>query len=218
MAELPLGPSTISDYALVRRQFHVFERALRKFKDDVGLWIQYIHIAKKEGARALVGRLSARYVRLLALCRFTCWLSLTCCTRALQLHPSTPALYILAASHELEHHSPSAARTLLQRGLRLNKDSVELWREYVKMELGFVESVRRRWEVLGISVGGNKGKGKEKAAEGATDDMDVDRDVDAQADADEARVEIMEGAIVRSVITSAAKGADLFICIMHSRI
>lgn len=53
---------SISDYALVRRQFHIFERALKKFKSDVGLWIQYIELAKKEGARSLVGRISARFV------------------------------------------------------------------------------------------------------------------------------------------------------------
>jgi hypothetical protein len=48
----------------VRRQFHIFERAVNKFKSDVGLWVQYIQVAKREGARALVGRITARYVRL----------------------------------------------------------------------------------------------------------------------------------------------------------
>ena len=59
-AEMPKGPPSVSDYALVRRQFQIFERALKKFKGDVGLWLQYIHVAKKEGARALVGRITAR--------------------------------------------------------------------------------------------------------------------------------------------------------------
>lgn len=62
--ELPRTTPSISDYALVRRQFHIFERALKKFKSDVGLWIQYIQVAKKEGARSLVGRITARYLRL----------------------------------------------------------------------------------------------------------------------------------------------------------
>ena len=53
-------PPSVSDYALVRRQFHIFERALKKFKGDVALWIQYIQVAKKEGARTLVGRITAR--------------------------------------------------------------------------------------------------------------------------------------------------------------
>ena len=58
--ELPKGPPSVSDYALVRRQFQIFERALKKFKDNVGVWIQYLQVAKREGARALVGRISAR--------------------------------------------------------------------------------------------------------------------------------------------------------------
>lgn len=62
-AELPPAPPSISDYALVRRQFHIFERALKKFKSDVGLWIQYVMVAKREGARALVGRITARCVQ-----------------------------------------------------------------------------------------------------------------------------------------------------------
>jgi len=57
---MPTMKATISDYALVRRQFHIFERALRKFKADVGLWIQYIQVAKREGAPSLVGRITAR--------------------------------------------------------------------------------------------------------------------------------------------------------------
>ncbi|TBU43639.1 hypothetical protein BD309DRAFT_960198 [Dichomitus squalens] len=204
------GPPSVSDYALVRRQFQIFERALKKFKGDVGLWIQYILVAKKEGARALVGRITAR---------------------ALQLHPNVPALYVLAASHELKHLSPTAARALLQRGLRLNSDSVEMWREYVRMELGFVESLRRRWSVLGIDMqrtgedaGSGKGKGKERESgtddiwsgigdeEGEADGMDVDAEQDLTED-EVARRHIMEGAIVKSVISSAVKAIpriDLF--------
>jgi U3 small nucleolar RNA-associated protein 6 len=59
-AELPKGPATVSDFALVRRQFQIYERALKKFGADVALWLEYIHCAKREGARALVGRLTAR--------------------------------------------------------------------------------------------------------------------------------------------------------------
>ncbi|KAI9067095.1 hypothetical protein FKP32DRAFT_1564309 [Trametes sanguinea] len=200
--KLPKGPPSVSDYALVKRQFQIFERALKKFKGDVGLWIQYIQVAKKEGARALVGRITAR---------------------ALQLHPNVPALYVLAASHELEHLSPSAARALLQRGLRLNSDSVEMWREYVRMELNFVESLRRRWSVLGIDLKGKgkdtgkaKGSGRKTGADSGEDSglededgaEDDDMQVDGEEDLDEdeaARKQIMEGAIVKAVISNAVK-------------
>ncbi|EMD33556.1 hypothetical protein CERSUDRAFT_98123 [Gelatoporia subvermispora B] len=190
---------SISDYALVRRQFHIFERALKRFKGDIGLWVQYIQLAKKEGARVLVGRITAR---------------------ALQLHPHVPALYILAAAHELSHLSPAAARALLQRGLRLNAESAALWREYVKMELGFVEGLRRRWGVLGIDVGKSedkKGKGRETQDVDMVDEGDeegarvkerVRMEGEAEEEGDEgelARKAVLEGAIVKSVIDSAVK-------------
>ncbi|KAG6844416.1 hypothetical protein H0H87_007071 [Tephrocybe sp. NHM501043] len=186
---------SISDYAIVRRQFHIFERAIRKFKSDVGLWIQYIQVAQREGARALVGRITAR---------------------ALQLHPNQPALYILAASHELSHQSPSSARTLLQRGIRLNAESVELWREYVKMELGFVENLRRRWEVLGINTNEttpSQGKPDTTAADpsglimpGVSDSAPADETMEEEeADGADARKEILQGAIIKSVMSSATQ-------------
>lgn len=128
---------------------------------------------------------------------------------ALQLFPNVPAFYILAASHELEYLSPSAARTLLQRGIRLNAESVEMWREYVKMEMGFVESMRRRWNVLGIIVE-DKGKGKERERtsldEEEVEQMEVDAAEPEGDESEAARREILSGAIVKSVISSAAKG------------
>ncbi|KZO91045.1 hypothetical protein CALVIDRAFT_368055 [Calocera viscosa TUFC12733] len=158
--KLPPSPPSISDYAIVRRQYYIFERAVRKFKADISLWTQYVELAKQNGARGLVGRL---------------------CARALQLHPNTPSIYIIAASHELSQGSPSSARALLQRGLRFNSDSVELWTEYVKMELSYVEGLRRRWDILGI--------------------QDV-RD-GGPNEAYRARQEVLSGAVVRTVIDSA---------------
>jgi len=58
----------------------------------------------------------------------------------------------------------------------MNPESIDMWIEYLRMELGFVETVRRRWETLGI-------RGEEEGA----------------------RV-VMEGGIVESVISSAGKG------------
>jgi len=41
----------------------------------------------------------------------------------------------------------AAARTLLQRALRLNPDSEELWREYFRMEVLFVTRLTERRKV-----------------------------------------------------------------------
>jgi U3 small nucleolar RNA-associated protein 6 len=115
--------------------------------------------------------------------------------------------------------SPSAARTLLQRGIRLNADSVDMWREYVKMELGFIEGLRRRWDILGIGIV-QDGKGKEKALElpmdldgndSMVEQMQVDDDVPGN-DEDKTQQAVMDGAIVKSVLSSAAKGESLVPC------
>jgi hypothetical protein len=59
------------------------------------------------------------------------------------------------------------------------------------MELGFIESLRRRWNVLGID-GDGKGKDEDKEVE----------DTEGAA----SRRDIMEGAIVKSVIRNAVQG------------
>ncbi|KAG9084939.1 U3 snoRNP protein, partial [Ceratobasidium sp. UAMH 11750] len=152
--------TSLCDYSIIRRQFYILERAVRKFKNDVPLWIHYIELAKSNKARALVGKL---------------------CARALSLHPTSPPLYVIAASHELDNtHSPTGARTLLQRGLRVNPESIALWAEYVRMELGYCEGLRRRWKVLGL--------------DNTVEDEDI-----------EAREAILSGGIVRAVITSATQ-------------
>ncbi|KAF8606323.1 hypothetical protein BDV93DRAFT_413375, partial [Ceratobasidium sp. AG-I] len=151
--------TSLSDYCVVRRQFYIMERAVRKFKSDISLWIHYIELAKSNNARALVGKL---------------------CSRALSFHPTSPPLFIIAASHELETTlSPAGARALLQRGLRINSDSASLWTEYVRMELGYCEGLRRRWKVLGVQTSKSE-----------------------DADAQEA---ILSGAIIRAVISSATQ-------------
>jgi hypothetical protein len=136
-------------------------------------------VAQRAGSRALAGRIAAR---------------------AVQLHPRAPSLYVLAASHELAHGGMGAARVLLQRGLRLNADCVDMWREYVRLELGFVEALRRRWDVLGISLDDD-----DSSPDRETQGERIDR-AEEEGMGDAARRAIMDGAIVRQAIDGAAKG------------
>ncbi|KAI5117768.1 hypothetical protein M0805_005199 [Coniferiporia weirii] len=189
--KIPKGPPTISDFALIRRQFQIFERALKKFKDDVGLWVQYIQAAQRVQARAIVSRI---------------------CGRALQLHPNAPALYVIAAAHELKHLSHSAARVLLQRGIRMNSECVDLWREYVKMEMGFVEALRRRWGVLGLKVAEGavrEGDGQDTLMVEFGGDQSVQEIVappeEGIEEDENARKDILNGALVKVAISNAVK-------------
>lgn len=120
----------------------------------------------------------------------------------------------------MKNLSPSAARVLLQRGLRLNGESVLLWREYVKMECGFVEGLRRRWSVLGIKIV-EKERGKERVREDDGGDEGLmmegleegeparEERVRAGPDTDDegTRNEILNGALVKTVISNAVKCA-----------
>lgn len=187
VVEVPKGPPTISDFALLRRQYQIFERALRKFKDDLSLWLSYIRLASSAGSRALVGRL---------------------CARATTLHPTCPLLYILGANHELRYGGYSASRTLLQRGVRMNPESVDLWREMVRLEIGFVNVVRKRWEILGLATGMEyDGEDFSRVKVDAAIQDGSLKVADDDADDDEkARRAVLGGALVKTVISNAVKG------------
>lgn len=72
--------------------------------------------------------------------------------KAIQLHPAVPGLWIYAAVWEAEHNSNvTAARSLMQQGIRSCPKSEILWHEYFRMELIFAEKVKARRLVLGLA-------------------------------------------------------------------
>ena len=79
------------------------------------------------------------------------WLPSQVVTKALQLHPREPALWVAAAAWELERNrNAGAARALMQRGLRLCPGRPGLWAEYFRLELLYAQTLRARRKVLGI--------------------------------------------------------------------
>jgi U3 small nucleolar RNA-associated protein 6 len=85
-------------------------------------------------------------------------------TKALQLHPARPALWIYAAAWEFEaNQNAFAARSLMQRGLRMCPKSEQLWLEYLRMELTYAQRLKARREVLGLGTKHGK-RGAEDAS------------------------------------------------------
>lgn len=70
------------------------------------------------------------------------------------------------------------------------------------MELTYVETLRRRWAVLGINADPASPKGKQKNDEANASVLDEE--------SDESRRQVMEGAIVLAVMSSAVKGMIFF--------
>lgn len=79
----------------------------------------------------------------------------------------------------------------------------DLWREYIKLEIGWVEALRRRWKVLGIDLGGDEGA--EKMDEDVAAGLEGE-DLGANAfgsDGEKARKSIIKGDLIITVLQSA---------------
>lgn len=123
------GKATLSDHAGKRRIHFIFERASRKFPSDLRIWTMWLSYCRETKSMKRVSTVLAK---------------------ALQFHPTSAGLWSHAAAWEMQHHgNATAARVLMQRGLRLAKDNESLWLDYFKLELTFVQRLHSRRKVLG---------------------------------------------------------------------
>ena len=148
--------------AVRRRVHYIFDRSCRRFKDDEVMWLQWIEYADRTGAHTKLARVFAR---------------------ALALHPTKAQMWLKAAAWELEgRNNANAARKLLQRGLRLNQESVEMWVAYFRFELVFLAKAQLRQEALGLAerpVGEDEEEaGEEMEEEGEEDEEGEEEEED----------------------------------------
>ena len=119
----------ISNHTGQRRIFYVLDRATKKFPGDIGLWMQYIKFAQKQGSNKKVSQLL---------------------TNILRLHPTKPELWIYAAT--MKGADITEARSYMERGLRLCGSSDRLWIEYARLEMIHVSKIAGRRRVLGLDT------------------------------------------------------------------
>ncbi|KAJ1966722.1 U3 snoRNP protein [Dimargaris xerosporica] len=130
----------------------LFRRALRVFPEDIYLWQQYIASFQTWSPEVV----QQVYVA------------------AIRAHPTRPVFWLGAASWQYSVRTDVfTARSLFQRGLRLNPDSKHLWLEYFRMELHYVEKLRQR-RILAKSIAGSTGL----TADDDSDDKEGDDDQD----------------------------------------
>ncbi|KAI8810664.1 hypothetical protein BJ742DRAFT_171015 [Cladochytrium replicatum] len=117
-----------SDGSIVKRINGLYSKALRKFPGDVDLWLQFF--AWAETCKNM--KTTSRFL-----------------IKAIQSHPRKPVFWIKAAKIEFErNNNMNAARTLLIRALRINKDSAKIYLEYFKLELLYVDRLLERRKIL----------------------------------------------------------------------
>jgi hypothetical protein len=109
---------------------YIFDRAVRRFPEEVVLWNDYIAFLQgKDAANALNAVLG----------------------KVLALYPKKEDYWLQASIHELEANSNvHSARITLQRGLRANPTSSKLWLRYFELELWNALRATERQKALDI--------------------------------------------------------------------
>lgn len=118
----------IGDRHILQHIHVLWSRIFRKFRADQDLYLQYAEFLKQQGAN---GKLSQLYASVLA------------------IFPREAAWWIRAASHEFfANNNVKAARVMLQRGIRVNPKSTDLWVQSFVLELHFVQKIHGRRYLL----------------------------------------------------------------------
>ncbi|KAL5773281.1 hypothetical protein ACOSQ2_013205 [Xanthoceras sorbifolium] len=123
---------SISDFAGVVRILEIYRLAVTRFKGDVELWFRYLEFCRQ--------RKNGRMKKILA--------------QVIRFHPKVPGVWIYAAAWEFDHNlNVMGARALMQNGLRVCPISEDLWVEYLRMELTYLNKLKARKVALGEDEG-----------------------------------------------------------------
>ncbi|GJN92981.1 hypothetical protein Rhopal_006026-T1 [Rhodotorula paludigena] len=217
------GNKSLSDHSITAHITQLHRLAVRRFPESLLLWDASIAHALSQQSPLLVSRtLSA----------------------AIAMHPSHTPYWIMASQWESDGDrkgmgggNVEGARRLCMRALRFLKgnkgrEGIEgpeeaVWREWIRVEVAFVERLRARWQVLGLGKDKNGGEEivrvKGKNVEGAAEEEDADKGDEIQlpggededgeqalkAEVDQKALTgqeaLLEGAIVRLVIDNLLK-------------
>lgn len=126
------GKKSVSDFAGVARILDIYRLATTRFKGDVELWFQYLEFCREKK--------NGRMKKVLA--------------EVIRFHPKVPGVWIYAAAWEFDHNlNVAAARAIMQSGLRACPNSEDLWVEYLRMELTYLNKLKARKVALGEDEG-----------------------------------------------------------------
>lgn len=58
------------------------------------------------------------------------------------MHPTESWLYVMSANREMKMGNMSGARTMMERGIRMNGNDERLWMEWIKLEMGYIQQLK----------------------------------------------------------------------------
>lgn len=119
---------SISDYAGIQRILGLYKMSVMRYKGDLGLWFQYLEFCKETKHGQMKEALA----------------------QALKLHSKVPGLWIYAATWEFDQNlNIVASRALMLSGLRASPNSEDIWIEYLRLELTYLNKLKARKEIVG---------------------------------------------------------------------
>ncbi|GJN40897.1 hypothetical protein PR202_gn00313 [Eleusine coracana subsp. coracana] len=122
---------SISDIAGTLRVLDIYRMATVRFKGDLDLWFRYLEFCRDKRH----GRMKQVLIQ------------------AIRYHPKVPGLWIYAAAWEFDQNlNVASARALMQSGLRSCPESEDMWVEYLRMELTYLNKLKARKVALGEDV------------------------------------------------------------------
>lgn len=149
---------TLSDHSIAAHITHLHRLSCRRFPASIPLWDSSLAHSLSQASPLLVSRTLSSVIA---------------------MHPTLVKYWIMASRWESEGDrkgmgggNVEGARRLCMRGLRFLKGAtgeMEIWREWIRLEVAYVEKIRARREILGI------GKA-EKETQAEDDEMEVDEE------------------------------------------
>lgn len=194
---------TLSDHSISAHITHLHRLATRRFPSSHALWEAFISHSLTLASAVLISRTISS---------------------AIALHPHRVDYWLMASKFESEGDgkglgggNTEAARKVCMRGLRFLRGAAgekEVWREWVRVEVAYVERVRGREAVLGLAkkVGETDQMEVDPEADGEDVEMARSSKVDELMEKTEKEVEekvllgseaILDGMIVRLVLDNA---------------
>lgn len=123
---------SVSDFSGISRIVQLYKMVTNRFKGDLGIWFQYLEFCRHKRNGHLKKALA----------------------QAVRFHPKVPGVWIYAAAWEFDTNlNVATARALMHTGLRACPTSVDLWVEYIRMELTYLNKLKARKVALGEDEG-----------------------------------------------------------------
>ncbi|GAA5977679.1 hypothetical protein JCM10908_005054 [Rhodotorula pacifica] len=196
---------SLSDHSISAHITQLHRLSVRRFPESLELWDAFIAHSLSQASPLLVSRTL---------------------TSAIAMHPTETRFWIMASQWESDGDrkgmgggNTEGARRLCMRALRFlkgrnnaQKDQYAVWREWIRVEVSFVERLRERWQVLGIGKGKNGGEEIVRVADKGKQVSEEDEDeVDAADEMDEIALpgdEVEDSQLKQEVDQKALSGQE----------